>query len=78
MQMSQEMTEEMNLLLKFPLDSLMQGIKIHHDAEPSVVAASERLFAKGVISQIDGGYLTDLGRDLAEHAHMLCNALKSA
>ena len=74
---NQEMLDEMNLLLKFPFDSMLQGIKVHHDADPQVIAACQRLFNKGIIDQIDGGYLTDLGRDLFEHAQTLQLALSS-
>ncbi|MDF2179072.1 TIGR02647 family protein [Aliiglaciecola sp. CAU 1673] len=68
---------ELNLLLKFPHDSLTQGLKIHHDADPQVVDAAKRLFDKGIINRIDGGYLTDLGHDLAEHAQILVSALNA-
>ncbi|MBU3023431.1 TIGR02647 family protein [Aestuariibacter sp. A3R04] len=71
----QDMVDELNLILKFPTTSLMQGLKIHHDASQSVVHAAERLYAKGVITQPDGGYLTDLGIDLAEHARRIQLAL---
>ena len=71
----QDMIDELNLLLKFPASSLMQGLKIHHDASQSVVHAAERLYSKGVITQPDGGYLTDLGVDLAEHARHVQSAL---
>ncbi|RDV26848.1 TIGR02647 family protein [Alteromonas aestuariivivens] len=71
----QDMTEELNLILKFPSESLLQGLKIHHDANQSVVHAAERLYAKGIISQPDGGYLTDLGIDIAEHARRIQSAL---
>lgn len=77
MQFDQAMTDELNLILKFPTKSLMQGIKIHEDADPSVISAAKRLFDKGIISQTDGGYLTDLGHDLHEHANMLWSALHS-
>ena len=69
------MFDQLNLLLKFPTDSLMQGLKIHHDADPSVIAAAKRLYDMGIISLPDGGYLTDLGLDLAEHAQVLKSAL---
>jgi uncharacterized protein (TIGR02647 family) len=54
---------------------LMQGLKIHHDAEPSAVAAAKRLFDKGIVTLPDGGYLTDLGHDLFEHALVVKMAL---
>ena len=75
MPFNQELTEEINLILKFPNKSLMQGLKVHNDADPSVVAAAQRLFKKGIVNQPDGGYLTDLGHDLAEHAAVIQSAL---
>ena len=75
MPFNQELTDELNLILKFPNKSLMQGIKIHHDADPSNVAAAKRLFEKGIVTRPDGGYLTDLGHDLAEHAQVIQSAL---
>ncbi|WP_421132605.1 TIGR02647 family protein [Alteromonas sp. A079] len=72
-----EMLDELNLLLKFPSDSLLQGLKIHHDASQSTVNAASRLYAKGLITQPDGGYLTDLGIDLADHARHIQSALGS-
>ncbi|MDM7861368.1 TIGR02647 family protein [Alteromonas sp. ASW11-36] len=75
MSFSPDMIDELNLLLKFPTDSLMQGLKIHHDASQAMIDAAERLYAKGVITQVDGGYLTDLGHDLIEHAQRLRMAL---
>lgn len=75
MPFNQELTEELNLILKFPNKSLMQGLKIHHDADPSVVSAAQRLYDKGIVTQPDGGYLTNLGHDLAEHAVVIQSAL---
>jgi uncharacterized protein (TIGR02647 family) len=72
-----ELTEELNLILKFPNKSLMQGLKIHKDAEPAVINAAQRLFDKGIVTQPDGGYLTDLGHDLAEHAQVVQSALST-
>ena len=78
MPFTQPMLEEMNLLLKFPLSSLHQGLKIHQDADPGTIAAAKRLFEKGIIDRADGGYLTDLGHDLIEHAQILSSALAGA
>lgn len=75
MAFSQDMIAELNLMLKFPTKSLMQGLKIHHDADPDMIAAAKRLFDKGIITQPDGGYLTDLGHDLIEHVNTLESAL---
>lgn len=68
--------DELNLLVKFSLDSMQKGIKVHHDADISLVEAAERLHSKGMISQIDGGYLTDRGIETAERAHALILALE--
>ena len=70
-----EMIAELDLLLKFPMKSLMQGLKIHQDAEPEVIKAAKRLFNKGIVTQADGGYLTDLGHDLAEHVQIMQSTL---
>ncbi|WP_026377309.1 TIGR02647 family protein [Aestuariibacter salexigens] len=77
MSFTKAMWDELNLILKFPQSSMMQGIKIHHDADSDVIKAAERLFDKGIITQPDGGYLTDLGHDLVEHASRLESALAS-
>lgn len=77
MQMTQDMRDELDLILKFPDKSLMQGLKIHHDADQAMVSAAQRLFDKGITTQVDGGYLTPLGHDLQEHAQTLYSALKS-
>ncbi len=68
--------DELNLLVKFNLRSMQEGIKVHHDADISLVEAAERLHSKGMITQIDGGYLTDRGVETAEKAHALISALE--
>lgn len=68
--------DELNLLVKFSLDSMQKGIKVHHDADISLVEAAERLHSKGMVTQIDGGYLTDRGIEVAEKAHALISALE--
>ncbi|MCP3429728.1 TIGR02647 family protein [Opacimonas viscosa] len=76
MSFTNDQIAELELLLLFPDNSLMQGIKIHNDAEPSKIEAGKRLFAKGIITQTDGGYLTELGYDLLKYANILKLALK--
>ena len=61
----QALMHELNLLLKFP-DTSMEGLKIHNSADATIIEAAQRLFDKGLITQKDGGYLTDLGREAAE------------
>jgi uncharacterized protein (TIGR02647 family) len=73
-----ELLEELNVLLRFDLATNQQGIKIHKDASTTVIEAASRLHAKGLLSQIDGGYLTPLGRDAAEHAQTLLSILTTS
>jgi uncharacterized protein (TIGR02647 family) len=69
------LVQEIDLLKLFDLNSLQQGLKIHHGADPARVAAARRLFDKGMITQPDGGYLTDRGLEAAEHAQSLLRLL---
>ena len=71
-----DITAELNILARFNLSTTQEGIKIHSSAAPDVIAATERLFNKGLISQADGGYLTELGRNAAEHAQSLLLIIK--
>lgn len=69
--LNQELFAEFNLLLRYPLSSSQRGLKIHSDAEPSVIEAARRLFDKGLVSQSDGGYLTERG-------HLAASQLQNA
>ena len=71
-----DLTDELNLLSQFNLMNEQDGIKIHQDASSSLIAAAEQLHNKGLITQVDGGYLTDLGRKAAEHTQALSFILK--
>lgn len=73
---SPEIIEELNILARYNLDTTQEGIKVHTNAAPNVIAATQRLFDKGLISQQDGGYLTNLGREAAEYAQNLLSILK--
>jgi uncharacterized protein (TIGR02647 family) len=68
--------DELRLLAKFPLESHMEGLKIHHEAGEAILAVAKRLFDKGLIDQMDGGYLTDSGREMAEHLRIVLDTLK--
>lgn len=67
--------EEIKLLAKFPTESQMEGIKIHHEASETVRASAQSLFDKGLISQNDGGYLTFSGQEMLEHLHQVLDTL---
>lgn len=77
MPFNQEVVEELNVLMKFSLASTQQGIKVHSSAEPAVIAATQRLFEKGIITQSDGGYLTDLGIEAEELVNKLLSIMNS-
>lgn len=78
MLMSPELVAEINTLLLFNVADPQEGIKIHKDADPALIAAAGRLHDKGLLSQPDGGYLTLLGREAAEHLHMARTIVTSA
>jgi uncharacterized protein (TIGR02647 family) len=67
MPVNAELNAEIKILNLFNLDSSLEGIKAHKTADPQSLAAIERLHHKGLLTQPDGGYLTDLGRSCAEH-----------
>ncbi len=69
--------EELNLLLQFDSSSLERGIKVHSSARPEVIAACQQLFDRGLISQNDGGYLTDAGVEALAHAQTLAGLLNA-
>ena len=72
-----DLVHELNTLIRFDLATSQQGIKVHKTADPAVIAAAGRLHAKGLLTQVDGGYLTGLGRDAAEHAQATLTILTS-
>lgn len=71
MRLTDEQCYEIDILIQFNLESLQEGIKVHSTAAPEMIAAAQRLHAKGLITQPDGGYLTSLGHTAAEHAQAL-------
>jgi uncharacterized protein (TIGR02647 family) len=73
-----ELVHELNTLIRFDLATSQQGIKVHKTADPAVIAATRSLHAKGLLTQVDGGYLTGLGRDAAEHAQAALTILTSS
>ncbi len=74
---TQDLVDEMNALVRYDLGTTQQGVKVHKNADPSVIAATRRLYEKGLVTQMDGGYLTDLGREVAEHAQLALTILTS-
>ena len=74
---SPEQIQELDILIRYNLESSQQGIKVHGTANPETIEAVKRLHDKGMITQADGGYLTDMGRTAAEHAQTLLLMLAS-
>jgi uncharacterized protein (TIGR02647 family) len=77
MSYSPELIEEINLLALYNISSIQEGIKVHKAAGAAAVAAAQRLYDKGLTTQADGGYLTNLGIEAAEHAQSLLTILSS-
>lgn len=73
-----DLVHELNTLIRFDLETSQHGIKVHKTADPEVIAATQRLHAKGLLTLVDGGYLTGLGRDAAEHAQAVLTILTSS
>lgn len=71
-----EQHSELDVFMLFNLSTSQEGIKIHKTAEGDIISAAQRLFNKGFLTQVDGGYLTSLGREAAEHTQSLYMMLK--
>lgn len=71
-----ELVDEINVLVLFNVSNNQEGLKVHSTANDSSIGATKRLFDKGLITQKDGGYLTDLGVEAVEHAQSLLTLLK--
>ena len=77
MSIKQSLIDEIEVLLRFNLDTTQEGIKVHHTARQGLIDATQHLFDKGFISQADGGYLTDLGHEAAKHLHLALDLITS-
>lgn len=72
-----ELNEELDVLILYNLSTTLEGLKVHKTAGAAKIAAVHRLYEKGLVTQPDGGYLTDLGREAAEHAQAALTILTS-
>ncbi|MCB1856947.1 MAG: TIGR02647 family protein [Gammaproteobacteria bacterium] len=66
-----EQCEELKILSLFNPLSPHAGIKVHASAKAEAISATRRLYEKGLVTQVDGGYLTRIGQQAAEHVHQL-------
>ncbi len=79
MKLDQEFLEEMAILSLFNEHTQQEGIKVHeHKASEQDLSATKRLFEKGVVTQSDGGYLTNLGKEAVDHLSDLSKMLNPA
>ncbi|WP_347988774.1 TIGR02647 family protein [Methylomonas sp. AM2-LC] len=77
MLLSDEIVAEIKFLSLFNLASHQEGVKVHGNADPQMISAAKRLFDKGFVTQEDGGYLSDLGVEVAEYAQKMLIILNS-
>lgn len=77
MTIKQEIINEIEVLLRFNLETTQEGIKVRQSARPELIEAAENLFNKGLLSKKDGGYLTDLGHEVVEHLHTALDLITS-
>jgi uncharacterized protein (TIGR02647 family) len=75
---TQDLVDEINILVRYNLSTTQEGIKVHKTAAPESIAATKRLYIKGLVTQEDGGYLTSLGHEAAEQAQAVLNLLNPA
>jgi uncharacterized protein (TIGR02647 family) len=75
---TQDLVDEINILVRYNLSTTQEGIKVHKSAAPEIIAATKRLYKKGLVTQEDGGYLTSLGHEAAEQAQTVLNLLNPA
>jgi uncharacterized protein (TIGR02647 family) len=73
-----EIATELELLASYDLHTIQGGVKVRHDAPASLVKAAVRLHEKGLVTVPDGGFLTDLGIEIAEHLQHVLTALRRA
>ena len=75
---TQDIVDELNILVRYNLSTTLEGIKVHKTAALENIAATKRLYDKGLVTQEDGGYLTSLGHEAAEQAQTVLNLLNPA
>ena len=74
MHIDPELIDELTLLRRFSMGGPV-AMDVHDNPDPAIVAAAERMHQKGLITEPDGGQLTDSGREAVEHMDRLFNLL---
>ncbi|MFT5321745.1 MAG: hypothetical protein ACI934_001903 [Pseudohongiellaceae bacterium] len=77
MSLNPQLLQEIELLIMFDARNPLEGIKVHHEADPGKIDAAKRLHELGIITLSDGGYLTPRGQEAIEHAEALINILQA-
>lgn len=72
-----QLLAELKVLGLFNPSSQQEGIKVRSSADQELIEAVDRLHDKGLVTQPDGGYLTTLGQEAAEHARDLARLLNA-
>ncbi len=76
--MNSLLLQELSILSQFDSKTFQEGLKVHEGAASSEnIDATKRLFDKGLVTQLDGGYLTSLGKDAADQLQDLMTMLKA-
>lgn len=73
-----ELIAELALLASYNLANTGEGLKVHHNAQPAMREAAARLHTKGLLTQDDGGYLTDGGIEAAQHVQTALTILETS
>ena len=74
MHLDPELIDELTLLRRFSMGGPV-AMDVHDNPDPAIVAAAERMHEKGLITEPEGGQLTDSGREAVEHMERLFNLL---
>ena len=72
-----QLLQEIEFLLMYDVRNPMEGLKVHHEADPGKIAAAQRLHELGITTLSDGGYLTERGQEAAELAESLVSILRA-
>ncbi|MCP4431042.1 MAG: TIGR02647 family protein [Gammaproteobacteria bacterium] len=77
MHLDSDLIEELNLLARYRMTSTPAGgVEVGQAADPAVIAAAQRLYDKGLIERVDGGNLTDSGRQAVDSLSRLLGQLQ--
>jgi uncharacterized protein (TIGR02647 family) len=75
MHLDSELLEELSLLRRLSQDLSLDVSSLQSSADPAVSAAAGRLLQKGILSDSNGGELTESGVEAADHMNRLFNLL---